>query len=150
MKPEHRLNIDPELLNKDNENTVMASLGIRFIEPLNGCLRATMPVDGRTKQPLGLLHGGSSVALAETLGSTAAYLLINRETQYSVGLEINANHIRAVRGGMVTGIATPIHVGRSTHVWDIRISDDEDRLVCISRLTMSIGQKRPKPMEAPE
>jgi 1,4-dihydroxy-2-naphthoyl-CoA hydrolase len=100
-----------------------------------------MPVDNRTRQPYGLLHGGASAALAETLGSVCSALVINREKFICVGLEINANHIRSVQSGIVTGICTPIHVGGSTHVWDIRILDEKDRLVCISRLTVAILKK---------
>lgn len=99
-----------------------------------------MPVDYRTKQPLGLLHGGASVVLAETLGSVAANLSVNNESQYCVGLEINANHIKSVKQGMVVGVATPIHTGKKTQVWEIRISS-EDELVCISRLTVAVLNK---------
>ncbi|MCL4693172.1 MAG: hotdog fold thioesterase, partial [Candidatus Hydrogenedentes bacterium] len=106
-------------------------------------LEATMPVDTRTVQPMGLLHGGASVVLAETLGSVASVLCIDTDTHYCVGLEVNANHIRAVRDGVVTGRVTPIHVGRSTHVWDIRIRDDRDRPVCVCRLTMAVLPRKP-------
>jgi 1,4-dihydroxy-2-naphthoyl-CoA hydrolase len=97
-----------------------------------------MPVDDRTRQPFGLLHGGASVALAESLGSMAANLSVNQDTHYCVGLEINANHIRSVTSGFVYGRATPLHVGSTTHVWEIRITDEQSRLVCISRLTMAV------------
>jgi 1,4-dihydroxy-2-naphthoyl-CoA hydrolase len=97
-----------------------------------------MPVDERTRQPYGLLHGGASVALAETLGSLACYLTLNPDSHYNVGLEINANHVRGVREGLVTGTARPLHMGRTTHVWEIRVVDEKDKLVCISRLTLAI------------
>ncbi|HMC84421.1 MAG TPA: hotdog fold thioesterase, partial [Chitinophagaceae bacterium] len=95
-------------------------------------------VDNRTKQPYGLLHGGASVALAETLGSVAAAMVIDNNKFYCVGLEINANHVRSARDGFVTGIAKPIHIGASTHVWDIKIYDDKQKLVCVSRITVAI------------
>jgi 1,4-dihydroxy-2-naphthoyl-CoA hydrolase len=102
-----------------------------------------MPVDHRTQQPQGLLHGGASVALAETLGSVAAYLCVNPETHFCVGLEINANHIKGVRDGYVAGKASPVHIGKSTQVWEIRITKKNTQdLVCISRITISILEKR--------
>lgn len=113
-------------------------LGIVFTDITNHSLSASMPVDHRTKQPFGLLHGGASVVLAETLGSVASALVVD-PLQYScVGLEINANHLRSVRNGLVTGTCTPIHLGKSTHVWDIKIVDELNKLVCISRLTVAI------------
>jgi 1,4-dihydroxy-2-naphthoyl-CoA hydrolase len=123
------------------KDTLSEYLGIQFTELGDDFLKATMPVDNRTRQPYGLLHGGASAALAETLGSVCSALVINREKFICVGLEINANHIRSVQSGIVTGICTPIHVGGSTHVWDIRILDEKDRLVCISRLTVAILKK---------
>lgn len=114
-------------------------LGIEFTEAGEGYLIARMPVDKRTHQPFGILHGGASVVLAETLGSVASYMLLDDPTkQRAVGLEINANHIRSVRDGWVYGRCTPIHTGRSTHVWDIRITDGQGRLVCVSRLTIAV------------
>lgn len=101
-----------------------------------------MPVDNRTHQPLGLLHGGASVALAETMGSVAANLCIDQAKQFCVGLEINANHIRSVREGFVNGISRPIHIGKKTQVWEIRISTTEGELVCISRITMAVLDKK--------
>jgi 1,4-dihydroxy-2-naphthoyl-CoA hydrolase len=101
-----------------------------------------MPVDHRTIQPLGLLHGGASVALAETLGSVASTFCIDTTTHFVVGLEINANHIRSVREGYVTGRATPIHIGKKTHVWEIRITNEVGELVCVSRITIAILEKR--------
>jgi 1,4-dihydroxy-2-naphthoyl-CoA hydrolase len=100
-----------------------------------------MPVDHRTKQPYGLLHGGASCVLAETLGSVASALVVDADKFICVGLEINANHIRSAREGFVTGITTPIHIGASTHVWDIKIYDEREKLVCVSRLTVAILKK---------
>ena len=118
------------------------SLGIEFTELGPDFLRGSMPVDERTRQPYGLLHGGASVALAETLGSLACYLTLNPDSQYNVGLEINANHVRGVREGLVTGTARPLHMGRTTHVWEIRVLDEQDKLVCISRLTLAILERK--------
>ncbi|MEO5630137.1 MAG: hotdog fold thioesterase [Thermomonas sp.] len=130
-----------ELLNSRSAGTLMQALGIEFTELGPGYLRATMPVDARTHQPYGLLHGGASVALAETLGSSAGGLLAGDNAV--VGVEINANHLRAVRSGLVTGTARPVHVGRSTQVWEIRIEDDAARLVCISRITLAVLPQPP-------
>ena len=118
--------------------TMGEHIGIEFTEIGDNYLKATMPVDRRTRQPYGLLHGGASVALAETLGSVASSLVLDTSVFICVGLEINANHIRSARQGLVTGIATPIHLGSSTHVWDIKIYDERERLLCISRLTVAI------------
>ncbi|HTN07611.1 hotdog fold thioesterase [Agriterribacter sp.] len=118
--------------------TMGEHIGIEFTEIGDSYLKATMPVDRRTRQPYGLLHGGASVALAETLGSVASSLVLDTSVFICVGLEINANHIRSARQGLVTGIATPIHLGSSTHVWDIKIYDERERLVCISRLTVAV------------
>lgn len=125
-------------VNAIGQGCMVEHLGIEITEIGDDFLRATMPVDHRTMQPMGLLHGGASVALAETLGSTAAYGCIDPARQQAVGLEINANHVRAVRGGTVTGTARPLHLGRTTQLWEIRIEDDRGRLVCISRLTMAV------------
>jgi len=114
------------------------SLGIEVVELSTTRVVATMPVDSRTLQPFGILHGGASVALAETVASVGAAANIDRETHAAVGLEINANHLRAKRSGVVIATATPIHLGRTTHVWDIRIVDEESRLVCVSRCTIAI------------
>lgn len=119
---------------KDN---MVTHVGIEIIEQGEDFLQGTMPVDHRTIQPMGLLHGGASVVLAETLGSIAANLSC-AEGCYCVGLEINANHIRPVTGGQVTGTARPIHVGQSTQIWEIRLEDDKARLTCISRITMAV------------
>ncbi|SJZ98932.1 hotdog fold thioesterase [Lysobacter spongiicola] len=124
-------------LNELSRGTAMEPLGIRFTEIGPDFLRGTMPVDERTKQPYGLLHGGASVLLAETLGSTAGNLCVP-EGRVCVGLEINANHLRAVRGGSVTGTARPLHVGGRTQVWEIRIEDGRGKLACISRLTLAV------------
>ena len=113
-------------------------LGIEFVALSKQRLVATMPVERRVHQPFGLLHGGASVVLAESLASIGGWLNIDQATQHAVGLEINANHLRPVRSGLVTGVATPIHIGRTTHVWDVRISDENDRLVCVSRCTIAI------------
>ena len=119
-------------------NTMSEYLGIEWGELGEDYLTARMPVDHRTKQPYGLLHGGASCVLAETLGSVCSAMVIDPQRFICVGIEINANHIRSVRGGYVTGTVKPIHLGRQTHVWDIRITDDEGRLTCVSRLTVAI------------
>lgn len=129
-------------MNQFLPNTLMEHLGIEFTELGSDYVCAKMPVDHRTHQPYGLLHGGASVALAESVGSAASTLLINHKTHYPVGVEINANHLKGVREGHVHAKATIVHAGRTSHVWDIRISDDRERLVCISRLTMAILEKR--------
>ncbi|MCB0346696.1 MAG: hotdog fold thioesterase [Bdellovibrionales bacterium] len=118
--------------------TLFGQLGIKFIYMSKDKTVATMPVDKRTHQPFGLLHGGASVALAETLASTGAWLNVDESKYAVVGLEINANHIRAVRKGMVTGTGIPLHKGRSTQVWEIKITDEENKLVCISRCTLAV------------
>jgi len=128
----------PDALNAISANTMVEHLGIEFTAIDEGSITARMPVDQRTVQPAGLLHGGASVALAETLGSVAATLCVNPAETTCVGLEINANHIRSVRSGFVTGVARPIHLGNSTQVWDIRIHDEQERLVCVCRLTMAV------------
>ncbi len=133
---------DPDRLNEGNADTLMQALGIRFTEAGEDFLRGTMPVDARTHQPYGILHGGASVALAETLGSSAAMHCIDPESAVTVGLDINANHVRAVRTGTVTGTARPVHVGRTTQVWEIRIENEAGQLVCVSRLTMAVVPRR--------
>ncbi len=125
-------------LNGWSANTMMEALGIRITAVGDDWLAGSMPVDQRTHQPYGLLHGGASVALAETLGSTAAMLTLDPEKELAVGLDINANHIRGVRSGTVTGTAKALHIGRTTQVWEIRIENEEGALVCISRLTMAV------------
>lgn len=128
-------------INGWSENTLMRAIDIRITEVGEDFLRGTMPVDARTHQPYGILHGGASVALAETLGSTAAMLCCD-EGMATVGLEINANHLRAVRDGIVTGTARPLHIGRSTQVWEIRIENGDGELICIARLTMAVVPMR--------
>lgn len=117
---------------------MMETLGIHFTAFGDDWLRGTMPVDHRTQQPFGLLHGGASVVLAETLGSSAALLTLDVEKELAVGLDINANHIRGVRSGIVTGTAKAVHLGRTTQVWEIRIEEESGKLVCLSRLTMAV------------
>ena len=134
--------INPDItvadLNKMNAGTMSGCIGIEFLEIGEDFITARMPVDERTIQPYGLLHGGASVALAETLGSVGAHCSIDASKFASVGLEINANHIRSVKSGYVYGKSTPIHLGRSTHIWEIKITTEEGKLVCISRITMAI------------
>lgn len=122
---------------------MVGHLGIEFTEIGNDYVRARMPVDARTHQPYGLLHGGASVTLAETLGSTGAMMSVDAALQYAVGLEINANHVRAVKAGWVTGTARPLHRGKTTQIWEIRIVDDSDKLVCISRITVAVLDRKP-------
>lgn len=136
------LNVSLDTLNELGENTMGDHLGMEFTEIGPDYLRMMMPVDRRTKQPYGLLHGGASVALAETVGSMASALIIDPEKQMCVGMEISANHLRAVKEGYVHAIARPLHIGATSHVWDIRITDDQHKLVCASRLTMAILAKR--------
>lgn len=120
------------------ENTVMNTLGIEIVEYTPERVVATMPVTPKTHQPFGLMHGGVSVVIAETVASAGSYQFIDRETQRAVGLEINANHIRSVSDGTVKAVGTPVHIGRTTIIWDIRIYNEEEKLVCISRCTMAI------------
>lgn len=120
------------------KETMGEYLGIEWTELGDNFLKARMPVDHRTRQPYGLLHGGASCALAETIGSVASAMVVDHAKFYCVGLEINANHIRSAREGFVTGIAYPLHIGASTHVWDIKIYDEKEKLVCVSRLTVAV------------
>jgi 1,4-dihydroxy-2-naphthoyl-CoA hydrolase len=131
-----------EDIQKRGMGTMVEHIGICITEIGDDYLRGTMPVDNRTIQPMGLLHGGASVALAETLGSLAANFVIDNEKKYCVGLDINANHIRSAKKNLVTGTARPVHLGSTTQVWSIEIRDDENRLVCISRLTMAVLEKK--------
>ena len=119
-------------------HTLIETLGIEIVELEKGKVIATMPVDGRTRQPFGLLHGGASVALAETVASVGAYELCDKETEAAVGLEINANHVRPKKEGMVTAAGTLLHQGRTTMVWEIKITDEAGKLICVSRCTMAI------------
>jgi 1,4-dihydroxy-2-naphthoyl-CoA hydrolase len=130
--------ITVEELNSRIPGTLMEALGIRFTAVGENFIEASMPVDQRTHQPRGILHGGASCALAETLGSVASSLVLDLKKSAPVGLEINANHLRPVTSGQVIGRAEPIHIGRATHVWDIRIRNSENKLVCISRLTIAV------------
>jgi len=127
-----------EELNDNREGTLIANLGILFTEIGADFVRGTMPVDARTVQPYGLLHGGASVALAETLGSMGASMCVDPAEFQVVGQEINANHVRAARGGLVTGTARAVHLGGRTHVWTIDIVNEAQKLVCISRITMAV------------
>jgi 1,4-dihydroxy-2-naphthoyl-CoA hydrolase len=129
-------------LNKLSPNTIAEQLGIEFTEIGKDFITGKMPVDHRTHQPMGLLHGGASVVLAETLGSVGSLLCLDREKQYCVGLEINANHVKAMKEGYVFGKALLLHAGKKTHIWDIRITNDKEELVCISRLTVAVIDKK--------
>ncbi len=130
------------LANAFSAGTMMETLGIRYISSPEGTIAATMPVDARTIQPMGLLHGGATVALAESLGSVGSYLLVDRERQGVVGLEVNANHLKSARTGVVTATGRLVHHGRTTHVWDIRVTNEAGELVALCRLTNLIIEKR--------
>jgi 1,4-dihydroxy-2-naphthoyl-CoA hydrolase len=123
-------------------NTMAEFLEIKCEEIGNDFLKMSMPVTSKTRQPYGFLHGGASCALAETVGSVASALVIDTEKYYCVGLEINANHLRSVTEGIVTAVATSLHLGKSTHVWDIRIFDEKEKLFCVSRLTVAVIPKK--------
>ena len=125
-----------------SKGTLMEHLGVEYLEIGTDYIRARMPVDRRTVQPLRMLHGGASVALAESIGSMAANISVDPERFYCVGLEINANHIKAVRSGFVYGTAKPLHMGTRTQVWEIRIQNEQGGLVCISRLTMAVIERK--------
>lgn len=131
----------PEELNKEFRLYLVELMGLEFTEVGDDYIKATMPADERTFQAFRILHGGASVVMAETIGSVAANLAVDYEKYFCVGLEINANHIRSARGGTVTGTTRPLHIGKSTQVWEIRIEDEEDRLLCISRLTMAVMRR---------
>lgn len=131
-----------ESLQRMNKGNMCEHIGIEYTEIGADYLVARMPVDHRTVQPMGLLHGGASVALAETLGSIAANCCIDPSKQYCVGLEINANHVRSVREGYVYGRATALHIGKTTQIWEIKITDEQQRLVCVSRITMAVMNKK--------
>ena len=131
-----------EELNRQSVNTLSSALGMEITELGEDFIRGRMLCDERTRQPFGLLHGGASVALAETLGSVAGNLCLDSDRFLAVGLEISANHLRPVTQGAVIGVARPIHVGRNTQVWDIRIEDEEGRMTCISRLTLAVIPKQ--------
>lgn len=131
----------PQELNHIMNDTLITHLGIEIVEIGDDFLKARMPVDNRTRQPMGILHGGASVVLAETLGSGASNLVLNRDEWYAVGLEINANHVRSVAGGHVLGTARPLHLGKTTQVWEMQIHDEEGNLVCVSRMTNMVLRK---------
>ncbi len=131
-----------EKLNFYSQNTLVEHLGIEVLRIGEDFIEAKMPVDHRTHQPFGLLHGGASVALAETLGSLAAHCTIDDQTKYCVGLEINANHIKSVKSGFVIGTTRPIHVGGRTQVWETKITNEQGELVCVSRITMAVIDRR--------
>jgi len=135
-------NITLATLTKMSTNTMVAHVGIEYTRIGEDFIEARMPVDHRTHQPLGLLHGGASVVLAETLGSIAATCCVDTTKQYCVGLEINANHIKSVREGFVTGITKPIHIGKKTQIWEIRITNEQQELVCISRITLAVIDRK--------
>jgi 1,4-dihydroxy-2-naphthoyl-CoA hydrolase len=130
--------VSPEFLNHGSQNTMVSHLGIEILEVGDDSLRGRMPVDARTIQPAGLLHGGASATLAETLASAGANPCVDPTQKLCVGLEINVNHIRSMRSGWVYGVARPLHIGGATQVWEIRISDEQDRLIAISRLTLAV------------
>ncbi len=125
-----------------NEDTLTSHIGIQLTEIGEDFLKGTMPVDRRTKQPMGIVHGGASVALAETLGSIAANMVINPEEKVCVGLDINANHVRSASSGTITGVAKPLHLGASTHVWSIEMFNDQAQLTCVSRITMAVLDRK--------
>jgi 1,4-dihydroxy-2-naphthoyl-CoA hydrolase len=134
--------IDVEKLNQFSTNTMNELLGIKITEVGENYLKGIMPVDKRTHQAYGILHGGASAALAETLGSVGSVIVVDPEKYICVGVEINANHIRSVRDGFVTGTAIPLHLGASSHVWEIKITDKNEKLVCVSRLTVFVKAKK--------
>ncbi len=129
-------------LNAMNQHTLGATLAMEFTEICADFLKLRMPVNSNTHQPYGLLHGGASAALAETVGSVASWMCIDEEKQICVGMEINCNHIRGIRQGFVTATASPLHLGATSHVWDIRIKDEADKLICVSRLTVAVLKKQ--------
>lgn len=140
----YKKDLDTDFLNLLRKGTMAEWMDISFSEVGDDYLKATMPVDDRTRQPYGLLHGGASAALAETVGSVASAACIDPEKQICVGIEINCNHIKGKREGMVTATVTPLHLGATTHVWDIRIGDEQGRLVCVSRLTVAVLARKGK------
>ena len=135
-------NVSLESLKTFGKGTMTEHLGVEWVELGMDFFKAKMPVDHRTIQPYGLLHGGASCVLAETIGSVASHLVIDPSVFYCVGIEINANHIRSAKEGFVYGTCSPLHIGSSTHVWDIRITNEEEKLICISRLTVAIMKKK--------
>ena len=134
-------NTDLTQLNASSQNTLMETLGIVYTEVGENYICGTMPVDNRTHQPMGIMHGGASAALIETLGSIGSHLLIDSETEFSSGLDLSINHIRAVRSGLVYGKAEVVHKGKTTHVWQVNITNEENKLVSTGRLTVFVGKK---------
>jgi len=134
--------VNIEKLNQFSVNTMNDLLGIKFTEVGENYMKATMPVDDRTRQAYGIMHGGASAALAETVGSVASVMVVDPEKFICVGVEINANHIRSVRDGFVTATVVPLHLGLSSHVWEIKINDQQNNLVCVSRLTVFVKKKK--------
>jgi 1,4-dihydroxy-2-naphthoyl-CoA hydrolase len=132
-----------EKLNKFASNTMNELIGIQFIEVGENYLKARMPVDDRTRQAYGLLHGGASATLAETVGSVASVMTVDPDLYYCVGVEINANHLRSVKEGFVVATAVPLHIGLSSHVWEIKIVDQNEKLICASRLTVYVKKRKP-------
>jgi len=135
-------NITIEIVNNLSVNTMAAFLDIKFSEIGPNFLKATMPVSAKTHQPYGLLHGGASAVLAETVGSVASSLVIDNTKQICVGIEINCNHLRGKKDGIVTATAEPLHIGATTHVWDIKIRDEREKLICVSRLTVAVLKRK--------
>ena len=133
--------LNPSELTSKCRNTLVSNLGIEFTEIGEDFISAKMPVDQRTHQPFGMLHGGASLAMAETLGSMASHLIVDNNTYVCVGMEINGNHIRPVSSGWVTGTVKAVHIGKKSHIWEIIINNAEGKLVCISRLTMAVIEK---------
>lgn len=138
-----KIKFDTNNINNISKNTMVQHLGIKFIEITDDYMVASMPVDQRTIQPMGILHGGASVALAETLGSVASFACIDPDKNNVVGIEINANHLKAIKlgNGIVYGKVSPVKIGRKLHIWDIKITDEKDNLICISRLTTMVVEK---------
>lgn len=134
----HNKELTIEDISSLGRDTMSDYIGIEWTELGGNFLKARMPVDHRTKQPYGLLHGGASCVLAETIGSLASAMVVDHSKFVCVGLEINANHVRSARQGFVTGVASPLHLGTNTHVWDIKIYDELEKLVCVSRLTVAV------------
>jgi len=134
----HDKNLKLESLKDLGKGTMSEHVGLEWTELGDDFLKARMPVDHRTIQPYGLFHGGASCVLAETLGSVCSVLVVDHTKFYCVGIEINANHVRSAKNGYVTGVCTPLHIGRQTHVWDIKIYNEENKLTCVSRLTVAV------------
>ncbi|OGT49490.1 MAG: thioesterase [Gammaproteobacteria bacterium RIFCSPHIGHO2_12_FULL_38_11] len=137
-----KMPIDHQLLTSRSENTFVAFIGIKFTEIGDDYLKATLPVDNTTKQPLGFLNGGVSAALAESVASTAANYCVDQSICYCVGLDINANHLRPASNGLVTATAKPLHLGNKTQVWEIKIENEAGKLVCIARMTMAVVNRQ--------